>query len=104
MKEAKFIKKENDLAEYEIPVEEKERVFNENGEEYKAEKIEKNRDKIEEQVQEIYESAGMVKLYKENAPYVVKIIKVLEGLTTNSANQILNEVAYIIPKISKLSF
>lgn len=43
MKEAKFIKKENDLAEYEIPGEETERVFDEDGKEYKAEKIEKGR-------------------------------------------------------------
>ena len=43
MNKSKFIKKENDLAEYEIPGEEKERVFNENGEEYKAEKIERRK-------------------------------------------------------------
>ena len=46
----------------------------------------------------------MERISKENAPYVVKIIRVLKGLTTNSANQILNEVAYILPKISKLPF
>lgn len=45
MKEAKFIKKENDLAEYEIPGEETERVFDENGKEYKAEKIEKKEER-----------------------------------------------------------
>lgn len=43
MKESKFIKKENDLAKYKIDGEEKERVFNENGEEYKAEKIERRK-------------------------------------------------------------
>ena len=37
-------------------------------------------------------------------PTVVKIMKVLEGLTTNSANEILKEVLYILPNISKLSF
>lgn len=39
MKKSKFIKKEEDLAEYEISGADKERFFNENGEEYKAEKI-----------------------------------------------------------------
>lgn len=58
---------------------------------------------MEEKVQEIYKGRGMTRLNEENAPYVVKIINVLEGLTTNSANQILNEVAYILPSISKLS-
>lgn len=38
MQEAKFIKKENDMAEYEV---EKETVYDENGNEYKAEKIER---------------------------------------------------------------
>lgn len=61
-------------------------------------------EEIERQIQEIYESNGMKRLSKENAPYVVKIIRVLKGLTTNSANQILNEVAYILPKISKFPF
>ncbi len=36
MNKSKFIKKENNIAEYEA-----ERVFNENGKEYKAEKIER---------------------------------------------------------------
>ena len=39
MKKSKFIKKEEDLAEYEISGADKERFFNENGEEYKEEKI-----------------------------------------------------------------
>ena len=43
MKEAKFIKIENDIAEYEITGEETKRVFDENGKEYKAEKIEKEK-------------------------------------------------------------
>ena len=59
---------------------------------------------MEERIKEMYENKGMVRLNKENAPYVVKIIKVLEGLTTSSANQILSEVSYMLPNISKLSF
>lgn len=59
---------------------------------------------MEEQIKKIYEAKNMFKLNEENAPYAVKIIKVLEGLTTNSANQILREVEYILPIISKLSF
>lgn len=43
MDEAKFIKKVDDMAEYEIPGEETERVFDANRKEYKAEKIEKGR-------------------------------------------------------------
>ncbi len=39
MKKAEFIKKEDDLAEYEIAGADEEKFFNENGEEYKAEKI-----------------------------------------------------------------
>ncbi len=41
MNKSKFIKKENDIAEYEIAREETERVFDENGKEYKAEKVER---------------------------------------------------------------
>ncbi len=43
MSKSKFIKKENDIAEYEIAGEETERVFDENGKEYKAEKIERRK-------------------------------------------------------------
>ena len=39
MKKAEFIKKEDDLAEYEIAGADEEKFFNENGEEYKEEKI-----------------------------------------------------------------
>lgn len=39
MKKAEFIKKEDDLAEYEIAGAEEEKFFNENGKEYEAEKI-----------------------------------------------------------------
>lgn len=59
---------------------------------------------MEEEIKKIYETKNMFRLNEKNAPYAVEIIKVLEGLTTNSANQILKEVAYILPIISKLSF
>ena len=49
MKKSKFIKKEEDLAEYEISGADKERFFNENGEEYKAEKIPERTKKDEEE-------------------------------------------------------
>lgn len=41
MQEAKFIKKENDMAEYEVGEVEKETIYDENGNEYKAEKVER---------------------------------------------------------------
>ena len=60
--------------------------------------------KLEDKIKEIYSDNGMFKLNKKNAPYVVKIVDVLKGLTTNSASQILKEVEYILPKISTLWF
>ena len=51
---------------------------------------------MEDKIKEIYSDNSMFKLDKENAPYVVKIVNVLKGLTTNSASQILREVEYIL--------
>lgn len=57
---------------------------------------------MEDKIKEIYSDNSMFKLDKENAPYVVKIVNVLKGLTTNSASQILRDVEYILPRISIL--
>ena len=50
-----------------------------------------------------YLQGGTLTMAK-STDYGASSIKVLEGLTTNSANQILKEVSHILPNISKLSF